>query len=413
MSNPHPTPRPENLRPPWQPGTSGNPAGYSRGRRISDAIEAVIDELSLEPDMARVVVGMALGRKDLLKHKETDPETGIVTWEQHKPDLAWFKVLMSRLEPPPEKPDDMAVLECLRILDEEYPYPDDPMRPRERPKRPEDEKPFHVRQPSGVWQPPGCDFGENWTYQPPQSEPGGADSGPAQVPCSVLERFHPVRYAFQLLAYLEAQLAGLFTWGRLRGALGQIAVIAAFLLLHQVLVLDHPPAGGQAARQGTVVADEQQGPEIQVVGRLVHDQIPRDPAAVEDAVQQAGARPEIVAAGSAFPGLFPVLSLEKPPDRRATNAGLEHEVLDTMRTTDMFPTGSPEARLLDLLERSRNDPCYFNERVLCRSPYWRAQREWAAALVRLSHRRGRDRQCAGEGLPHRGTGPVVLVDTTG
>ena len=39
MANPNPTPHLENLRPPWHPGTSGNPAGYSRGRRISDAIE--------------------------------------------------------------------------------------------------------------------------------------------------------------------------------------------------------------------------------------------------------------------------------------------------------------------------------------------------------------------------------------
>src|SRR5208283_3288958 len=33
MANPRPAPKPENLRPPWPPGTSGNPAGYSRGRR--------------------------------------------------------------------------------------------------------------------------------------------------------------------------------------------------------------------------------------------------------------------------------------------------------------------------------------------------------------------------------------------
>ncbi len=48
MANPHPTPRLENLRQPWQPGTSGNPAGYSQGRRISDAIENMIDEQGLE-----------------------------------------------------------------------------------------------------------------------------------------------------------------------------------------------------------------------------------------------------------------------------------------------------------------------------------------------------------------------------
>ena len=48
MANPHPTPKPENLRPPWPKGTSGNPAGSSRGRRISDAIERQIDEKALD-----------------------------------------------------------------------------------------------------------------------------------------------------------------------------------------------------------------------------------------------------------------------------------------------------------------------------------------------------------------------------
>ena len=48
MANTHPTLNLGNLRLPWQPGTSGNPAGYSQGRRISDAIENMIDELGLE-----------------------------------------------------------------------------------------------------------------------------------------------------------------------------------------------------------------------------------------------------------------------------------------------------------------------------------------------------------------------------
>ena len=52
-----------------------------------------------------------------------------------------------------------------------------------------------------------------------------------------------------------------------------------------------------------------------------------------------------------------------------------------MTTTSNFPPGSIKAKLLDRLQRSRSDPCYFNEKVLCRSPYWRAQREWALALV--------------------------------
>jgi hypothetical protein len=36
----------DNLRPapPWQPGQSGNPNGYSRKRRFSDALERLIEE---------------------------------------------------------------------------------------------------------------------------------------------------------------------------------------------------------------------------------------------------------------------------------------------------------------------------------------------------------------------------------
>ncbi len=49
--------------------------------------------------------------------------------------------------------------------------------------------------------------------------------------------------------------------------------------------------------------------------------------------------------------------------------------------TTAFPAGSVKAKLLARLERSRHDPCYFNEAVLRRSRYWRAQEEWARALV--------------------------------
>ena len=61
MANPHPTPRLENLRPPWQPGISGNPAGYSQGRRISDAFEGLIDELGLQREFGTTAIAMALG----------------------------------------------------------------------------------------------------------------------------------------------------------------------------------------------------------------------------------------------------------------------------------------------------------------------------------------------------------------
>ncbi len=52
-----------------------------------------------------------------------------------------------------------------------------------------------------------------------------------------------------------------------------------------------------------------------------------------------------------------------------------------MMTTANLPPETLDATLEDLLERSWSDPCYFNDHVLRRSPYWRAQREWALALV--------------------------------
>ena len=117
MANPHPTPRLENLRQPWQPGTSGNPAGYSQGRRISDAIENMIDELGLERSFAATAIAMALGNKHTLKQKVTDPETGEDVWVEHKPDLAWFKMIVPRprIEPAPQQVD--AVTRLSTILD--------------------------------------------------------------------------------------------------------------------------------------------------------------------------------------------------------------------------------------------------------------------------------------------------------
>ncbi len=52
-----------------------------------------------------------------------------------------------------------------------------------------------------------------------------------------------------------------------------------------------------------------------------------------------------------------------------------------MTTTASLPPKSIDATLRHHLTRSRRDPCYFNDHVLHRSPYWRAQREWALALV--------------------------------
>ena len=60
MANPRPTPKPENLRPPWPPGTSGNPAGYSRGRRISDTIERLIEEMALDREFGATAIEQKL-----------------------------------------------------------------------------------------------------------------------------------------------------------------------------------------------------------------------------------------------------------------------------------------------------------------------------------------------------------------
>ncbi len=117
MANPHPTPRLENLRPPWPPGTSGNPAGYSQGRRISDAIENMIDEMKLERSFAATAIAMALGHKHTLKQLVKDPETGEDVWVEHQPDLAWFKTIVPRprIEPAPQQVD--AVTRLSAILD--------------------------------------------------------------------------------------------------------------------------------------------------------------------------------------------------------------------------------------------------------------------------------------------------------
>ena len=113
--NPHPTPKLENLRQPWPPGTSGNPAGYSRGRRISDAIENMIDELDLERSFAATAIAMALGHKHTLRQLVKDPVTGEDVWVEHKPDLKWFKMIVPqpRIEPAAQQPDAVTRLRTI------------------------------------------------------------------------------------------------------------------------------------------------------------------------------------------------------------------------------------------------------------------------------------------------------------
>jgi hypothetical protein len=74
----------QNLRPPWQPGQSGNPAGYSRGRRIRELLRRLIAERGCEEEVALVLIAKALGRTEWLDGRE--------------PDLGWWRELMCYLE---------------------------------------------------------------------------------------------------------------------------------------------------------------------------------------------------------------------------------------------------------------------------------------------------------------------------
>lgn len=48
------------LKPPWKPGESGNPAGYSRNRRLTDAIKRKLSEPGREDQLADAWFDQAL-----------------------------------------------------------------------------------------------------------------------------------------------------------------------------------------------------------------------------------------------------------------------------------------------------------------------------------------------------------------
>jgi len=93
----------QNLKP-IKPGEVRNPNGYSKKRRISDAISAVIEEFGLEREFAITAVAMALGKKHMLKRKVVDPQTKKEVWVEFKPDYAWFAGLREWIEG--KVPDD-------------------------------------------------------------------------------------------------------------------------------------------------------------------------------------------------------------------------------------------------------------------------------------------------------------------
>ncbi len=294
------SPQLENLRPPWPKGTSGNPAGYSRGRRISDVIKTQIEELGLTEEFAASAITTALGYKQILKKNVQDPETGEDIWIELKPDIAWFKLILKLVEPAAQKPDDMGVLNALRA---EY----------ERARRAEAEKGNASVVPERWWcDPVHREEKVELAGKPCQGATAPAGSGQvapeARQPlpraadpvtnaavktrfdkCCVpiwhglVELLHQAQHAVQLVAFLAAQLGGLFTGGirrflygniRIRprsghglsGALGAIGVVAFFMLSYQTVVLDHQGACVHVVRQAAVVADQQDG------SRVVHQE---------------------------------------------------------------------------------------------------------------------------------------------
>ncbi len=364
MANSHPKLNPRNLRPPWPSGTSGNPAGYSQGRRISDAIENMIDELGLERSFAATAIAMALGHKHTLRQLVKDPVTGVDVWVEHQPDLAWFKMIVPRprIEPAPQPMDAVTRLRTiLQNIDRKEHDAADQGKAAESPERSQSD-PCHVNEQAestGTLSqdlPAHAGSGQvalkSAQADLPASDPGTTlaverPSGQRSVPIlhALLELFNPARHTVRLMAFLAAQLAGLFTgnirgfpagiigvWPRLAGGLGrtlaEIAVVACFLLFHQAVVLDDQRAGGHVVQAGAVAADEQhgsqvvrqqrleplQGLDIQVMGQLIPDQPAGDLVADEVVAGQAGAHPRTLVTGSTFPELYPVLAPERPPD---------------------------------------------------------------------------------------------------
>ena len=368
MANSHPKLNPQNLRPPWQPGTSGNPAGYSQGRRISDAIENMIDELDLERSFAATAIAMALGHKHTLKQLVKDPETGEDVWVEHKPDLAWFKMIVPqpRIEPAPQQMDAVTRLRTIlqnidrkelaaqeeqdKAAESAGPSPSGPGESKETVQSAStllQDVPAHAGSGQVALQAAQADLAAGDPVTTLAVErPSGQRSVP--IPRGLLELFNPARHAVRLQAFVDAQLAGLFTGNirgfaagiirvrpRLAGGLGrtlaEIAVVACLLLFHQAVVVDDQRAGGHVVQAGAVAADEQrgsqvvrqqrleplQGLDIQVMGQLIPDQPAGDLVAGEVAAGQAGAQPGTLVTRSDVSGALSGACTGKAPGWQA------------------------------------------------------------------------------------------------
>ena len=89
MANPNPSL--DNLRPkPWLPGQSGNPAGYSAGRRLMTRLEELIDSEGVDDKVLTALVGAAVGDDEMLKGR--------------KPQAQFMAMLLERLAGKPTQP---------------------------------------------------------------------------------------------------------------------------------------------------------------------------------------------------------------------------------------------------------------------------------------------------------------------
>jgi hypothetical protein len=80
-----------NLRPPWQKGQSGNPAGRKKGYRPAAAVlRELIAKHGLDETIAEVWVAGAIGDPKLLKGR--------------KPSIEFLKLLVDRIDGPVPRP---------------------------------------------------------------------------------------------------------------------------------------------------------------------------------------------------------------------------------------------------------------------------------------------------------------------
>ncbi len=74
----------------WKKGQTGNPGGYSKGRRLSSQISEFLNSDENAELIKKVILGAFLGDKELIG---TD-KNGV----QREPNLAWFEGVMNRIE---------------------------------------------------------------------------------------------------------------------------------------------------------------------------------------------------------------------------------------------------------------------------------------------------------------------------